>query len=329
MARLKLTLACGRNDRTFPLLQGRVMPEGIDLNCLTMEPEEIFWRMEMHNEFDASEFPLANYSILISRRDRRFIAIPAFPSRFFRHSTVFINVKSGIKKPEDLRGKRIGTPDYTMSAGIWIRGFLQHDYGVRFDDVTWFVGGMNQPGRKQRLNAKPTEGLSITDIGNKTLSEMLEQGEIDAVVGAREPDCFRRGSPNVTRLWPNCRAIEEDYFSRTGIFPIMHLVVIRREIYEQHRWVAQSLYKAFLQSKNMSAEEMSNQSTLRYMLPWINAEVENTTKLMGKDFWPYGLEANRKALGAFIAYLEEQALLESPLKVEELFAKETLETFRI
>lgn len=329
VSRIKLTLACGRYDRTMPLLEGRVVPEGLELNYLPMAPEEIFWRMEIHHEFDASEFSLGNYSILTSRGDRQFVAIPIFPSRFFRHSSIFINVRSGIQRPEGLRGKRIGTPDYTMTANIWIRGFLQHDYGVRFSDLQWFTGGLNQPGRKPRIAVKQKEGLSISDIGENTLSNMLDCGEIDAVIGAREPDCYLKESPNISRLWPDYRVVEEDYFRRTGIFPIMHIVVIRRDIYEQHRWVAQSLYKAFLQSKEICGQEMLNRTTLRYMLPWVNEEIENTAKLMGKDFWPYGLEPNRKLLETFISYALEQGLLESAIKTEDLFAKETFESFRI
>jgi len=329
MSRINLALACGRYDRTMPLIEGRVAPEGIGLNYLPMAPEEIFWRMEIHNEFDASEFSLGNYSILTSRGDRRFIAIPVFPSRFFRHSSIFINVRCGIQKPGDLRGKRIGTPDYTMTANVWIRGFLQHDYGIRFSDVQWFAGGLNQPGRKPRIAVKPMEGLSIRDIGENTLSKMLEDGEIDAVMGAREPDCYLKGSPNVSRLWPDYHVVEEDYFRRTGIFPIMHIVVIRRDIYEHHPWVAQSLYKAFVQSKELCAREMLNRTTLRYMLPWINEEIEKTVKLMGEDFWPYGLESNRRLLDSFITYASEQGLLESAIRSEDLFAKETLETFRV
>jgi 4,5-dihydroxyphthalate decarboxylase len=329
MGRLSLTLACGRYDRTLALTDGRVRPEGVDLNYIPMEPEEIFWRMTRHSEFDASEFSLGAYTILCSRRDMRFVAIPVFPSRSFRHSCVYVNTESGIEGPHDLRGKRVGTPDYSMTANIWIRGFLENDFGVKPTAVSWFTGGLDEPGRKPRIPLRPIEGLSIRDIGPRTLSDMLQSGEIDALMGAREPGCFHGQGVRVKRLWPNYREIERDYFRRTRIFPMMHTVVIRRDLYEQNRWLALSLFKAFSESKTICFREMASQATLKNMLPWLICELEDTVNLMGEDYWPYGIEPNRKALETFAVYSLEQGLLESPLPIEQLFAEETREAFRI
>lgn len=329
MGKLKITLGCGRYDRSWALMEGRVVPEGVDLNYVPLDPEELFWRMTKYSEFDASEFSLGAYTIMLSRSDRSFIGIPVFPSRFFRHSCIYINSNSGIKKPEDFRGKRMGVPDYTMTANTWIRGVLEHEFGVKPTDMKWFTGGLNEPGRKQRIATRSIEGLSITHLENGVLSDMLDRGEIDGLIGAREPACFRRGSKNVARLWPNYWEVERDYYRRTSVFPIMHLVVIRREIYEKNRWLAQSLSKAFLESKEICHREMSSQSALRYMLPWMIREIEETTRFMGVDFWPYGLEPNRKNLETFVTYSVEQGLADSSFKIEDFFAPETLETARI
>jgi 4,5-dihydroxyphthalate decarboxylase len=285
--------------------------------------------MSVHGEFDASEFSLGAMSILLGRGDRRFVGVPVFPSRFFRHSSVFINSYSGIKRPEDLKGRKVGVPDYTMTANTWIRGFLEHDYGVNPTDMLWVTGGLNEPGRKQRVATKPIKGLQITNSEMGTLSEMLDRGEIDALIGAREPDSFRHKSPNVARLFPNYKEVETKYWQRTGIFPIMHIIVIKREIYERHPWLAYSLYKAFEESKEICAGEMGAQSALKYMLPWMIPELEETQRIMGANYWPYGLEANRKTLEAFINYNTEQGLVETPFKAEDIFAPEAVNIAKI
>jgi 4,5-dihydroxyphthalate decarboxylase len=329
MSKLNITLACGSYDRTWALESGRVQPEGINLNYIPLQPEEIFWRMMVHGEFDASEFSLGAMSILIGQGDRRFVGIPVFTSRFFRHSSVFVNVESKISCPEELKGKKVGVPDYTMTANTWIRGFLQHDYNVKPTDIKWISGGLNEPGRKQRIATKPVQGLELTQTNEGTLSEMLENGEIDALIGAREPDCFRNGSTKVSRLFPDYKKVEVEYYRRTGVFPIMHLVVIKREIFEEHPWIAYSLYKVFDLSKKICAQEMSMQSALRYMLPWMIPELEETIHVLGEDYWSYGFEKNRKVIKTFIEYQVEQGLVESAYKAEEIFAPETIDIARI
>ncbi len=330
MPNLKLTLACGDYDRTRALWDGRVSPEGIDLIYIRLTPEEIFFRMLEHNEFDISEMSFSNYLTELSGKSPRFIAIPIFPSRFFRHSCVFINRKSGITTPEALKGKRVGTPAYSVTAGVFIRGFLQHDYGVAPADMEWYVGGQEEPGREDRVQLNLPENVHVHPIPkDKTLNEMLANGEIDALISPRIPQCFWAKHTDVARLWPDYKEVEVDYYRRTKIFPIMHTVVIRKEIYDAHPWVAQSLYKAFSQAKKLCQEVMNFSAALTYMLPWSIAEYESTVSLMGEDFWSYGVEANRVTLEAMTQYSYEQGLSQKTFPVEEIFAHNTLKMTKV
>ncbi len=330
MSRVKITLACGNYDRILPLRDGRVEPEGVDLNFLCMEPEELFWRMLNNLEFEASELSLGAYLIMQGTGDTRFVGIPVFPSRMFRHSTIFINTASGVDKPEEIKGKRIGVPDYTMTAPLWQRGLFEDFYGVRPCDVTWLTGGMNQPGRKQRIAFTPPPDVSLTEIGpEQTLSELLAAGEIDAIFTSRNPVCFNQGHPNVRRLWPDFMAAERGYYEKTGIFPIMHLIAVRRDVFEAYPWIALSLYKAFHQAKEICWNEMMNTTALKYSSPWYLAQLEEAVKLMGRDFWPYGVEENRAALEAVCRYAFTQGFTPALLKPEQLFAPATVEQYKI
>lgn len=330
MEKLHLTVACGDYDRTKALLDGSVQPEGIRLNYLPLQAEEIFWRMGGHKEFDASEMSLSNQITMVSRGNPPFVAIPVFPSRFFRHSCVFINVDSGIKRPEDLKGKKIGAPEYSITAAVWIRGMLQDDYGVKTHEMQWFVGGQEEPGRKERVALKLPPEIKVAPIPNdKTLNGMLESGEIDALISARAPSSFVKGSPKVQRLFPNYKEVEVDYYRRTKIFPIMHVLVIRGDVYERHPWVARSLYKAFCEAKDRAIQAMRITNTLVCSLPWLFAEIEQVKQLFGSDWWPYGIEPNRHVLETLIRYMGEQGLIDRPLKVEEVFAPSTAGEFKI
>ena len=325
MGKLNISLACGTYDRTKPLIDGKVIPEGIELNYLELEPEELFWRMSQYGEFDASEYSLSEYFALRDRGDDRFIGIPVFPSRMFRHSGVFINTEAGIEKAEDLKGKRIGVADYTMTAAVWIRGFFQHDYGVKPTDAKWFTGGLNSPGRKQRLKMDwPTE-LEINDIGGeKTLSDMLEQGEIDALIGARQPKSYDTGSPRVAPLWQDYPVVEKAYFERTGLFPIMHLIVVKKEIYDAHPWMAASLYKAFVEAKTLCQASIYKLVTLTYMVPWVEKLYLDVVDLMSHDYWAYGYASNRKTLEAFAQYAFEQRIVSKQIDPEDFFCPSTV-----
>lgn len=328
MSQLKLTLACNDYDRTRALWDGRVTPEGIDLSYIALHGEELFWRQLQYAEFDVSELSLSNYLTEISGDNPRFIAIPVFPSKFFRHSFIFISKKSGIKTPQDLKGKKVGIPEYSMTAPLWMRGMLQHDHGVAPSDMEWYLGGLEQPGRRDRIKVSPPVTLNPIPEG-KTLNEMLANGEIDALITARGPSSFFAKHPNVDRLWPNYKEVEMDYFKRTGIFPIMHTVAIKREIYDAHPWVAQSLYKAFWEAKKLAQEYLGELGHLRYMLPWLVPEYELTVSLMGENYWAYGVEANKVTLEAATQYAYEQGLASRKVAIEELFAPTTLEEFKI
>jgi 4,5-dihydroxyphthalate decarboxylase len=259
-----------------------------------------------------------------------FIAIPVFPSRFFRHSCIYINRDSGIHEPKDLIGKRVGTPEYQMTAGVWIRGILSDEYHVPLKNVRYFHGGEEEPGRPEKLALSLPPEVQLQAIPpNKTLSGMLDAGEIDALYTARMPSTFIHGSGKVHRLFEDYESVEREYYIRTKIFPIMHTVVIRREVYERYPWVAQSLYKAFVLAQREVYQELYQTAALKYMLPWLIRHVEETRAAMGQDFWPYGFEPNLHALNTFLRYSHEQGLSQHLLTPQQLFAPESLESFKI
>jgi 4,5-dihydroxyphthalate decarboxylase len=325
-ARLHLSLACEDYDRTRPLLDGTVRPEGISLTVITLQVEETFFRMVRHREFDASELSLASYAVSLSRQDRPFVAIPAFPSRSFRHQGVFVNAASGIDEPADLRGKVVGVPEWQLTACVWIRGMLAEDYGVPVDSVRYRTGGIERAGRPEKLAVAVPDGVDIAPLDDGvTLSDALADGRIDALYTPRAPSCFLRGDRRVRRLWSDVRAEEAAWFARTGIFPIMHVVALRRELYERHRWVARSLYKAFVAARDQAYAKLRETAALSYMLPWLPVELEHTQQLLGTDYWSYGLGPNRGQLDTFLRYHHEQGLSPRRLSPDELFVPETLE----
>jgi len=328
MSKLNLTLACWNYDRTRALQDGSVTPDGIDLNYLDLPVEETFFRMVRHREFDVAEMSLSSYTVSLFKDPKPFVAIPIFPSRFFRHSCIYLSAKSGIKNPKDLIGRKIGVPEYQMTAPVWIRGILSDHYGVPVDSVTYWTGGEEEPGRpeKQKLNLPPN--IKVNSIPeDRTLAQMLREGEIDAFYTARKPSSF--DGKHVTRLFENFVDVEKAYYQQTGMFPIMHTVAIKREVYEANRWIAQSLFKAFVEAQKKTYEDLKETAALKGMLPWFNAHVEEAFDLMGPDFWAYGFEPNYKTLETFLRYHHEQGLSPRLLKPEELFAPEAMEAFKI
>lgn len=286
--------------------------------------------MLQFQEFDASELSCANYFILCSRGDRRFVAVPVFPSRSFRHSSIFVNVEAGIGEPADLKGKRLGCAEYSMTAAIWVRAFLQHDYGVLPGDMCWVLGGLEQPGRRERIAFTPPEGVQVESAPpDRALVPMLDAGEIDALITPNLPSAFKAGSPRVKRLFPDFPRVEAEYYQRTGIFPIMHTAVLRRDVFERYPWAALSLYKAFCAAKDLAMERLSVSDALTTSLAWSVAYAEQEQAVRGPDLWPYGLEANRTTLEALRDHLAEQGLLERDFAIEEVFAPSTLETTRL
>jgi 4,5-dihydroxyphthalate decarboxylase len=330
MTKLRLNLACWNYDRTRALADGSVQPDGIDLNYLDLPVEETFFRMLRYREFEVAELSLSSYTVSLFGEQRPFIAIPVFPSRFFRHSCIYVNAGANIRAPKDLIGKRVGTPEYQMTAPVWIRGILSEHYGIPVDSVTYYTGGEEEPGRAEKIRLDVPPNIKLQPIGEtQTLSAMLANGEIDALYTARMPSTFSLGRGTVQRLFANHKEVEQDYYRKTRIFPIMHTVAIRRDVYEQNRWVAQSLYKAFVEAQRRTYEDLYVTAALKAMLPWLTSHVEETRALMGDDFWAYGFEANRASLATFLRYHHEQGLSKRLLEPEELFAPETMESFKI
>ena len=326
--RLPLTLACGDYDRTRALLEGDVRPEGIDLTYLRLPVEETFFRMLRHREFDVAEMSLSTYAATLGREQPPFVALPVFTSRMFRHGGVFVNADSGIQTPADLVGKRVGNAEFQLTANVWIRGILADEHDVPLDSVTYLTGGQETPGRVEKGAIE--NRFDIAPIpADRTLADMLHTGEIDAFYGPRVPSSFHRGDGRVRRLFEDPVAVEHDYYARTGIFPIMHVVVVRREVYDAHRWIAQSLLKAFTRAKDLAYDALRDASALRFMSPWLIQRAEADRALLGEDFWSYGLPANRGVLETFLGYHHEQGLSPRLLDPEELFAPESLESFVI
>ena len=330
MSRLNLSFACWGYDRTEALQTGQVRPDGIDLNFQVLDVEETFFRMIRNREFDVAEMSMSSYCVTLGREDPGFIAIPVFPSRFFRHAGIFVSAKSGIEKPSDLVGKRIGVPEYQLTAPVWIRGILQDEYGVDPSSVTYFFGGEEEPGREEKLKINLPEKFKVIPIGpEQTISRMIADGELDAVYAPRAPSTFYSEPDKVRRLFPDFVSVEKAYFAKTGIFPIMHVVAIRRDVYEKNRWVAQALYKAFVEAQKLVYEQLMVSASLKTMLPWQIAAVEDTIATLGKEWWPYGIDRNRHVIETFTRYHYEQGLSPRQLTVEDMFAPETFSEFRI
>jgi 4,5-dihydroxyphthalate decarboxylase len=330
MAKLRLTMACWNYDRTRALLEGRVPVDGVELTYLNLPVEETFFRMLRHREFEVAELSLSSYTVSLFQENPPFIAIPIFPSRFFRHSCIYVHSESGIREPKDLIGKRIGNPEYQMTAPVWIRGIMSDEYGVPVTSATYLSGGEEQPGRPEKVALSLPPEFRLEAIpSDRTLSRMIETGEIDALYTARAPSTFGNGSGKVLRLFPDYQTVERDYYRKTKIFPTMHIVAIRRDVYEKNRWVAQSLCKAFVTAQKEAYEDLHEMAALKFMLPWLNRHAEETEELMGRDFWPYGYEPNLRPLSTFLRYHHEQGLSKRLLTPKEIFAPESLESFKI
>jgi 4,5-dihydroxyphthalate decarboxylase len=326
-AKLTISLACWDYDRTRALADGRVAVDGCEVIYHPLVVEETFFRMLRYRDFDVSEMSLSSYC-RSKFLDDPFVAIPVFPSRMFRHGFIFVNDRSAIAQPKDLIGKRVGCPEYQLTAPVWIRGILQDEYGVPVDSVQYLIGGEEEPGRTEKLALDLPPNIRVAPIGpTETLAELLANGGIDAMYSARTPSTL--GTRGVRRLFADTVAIERAYFEKTRLFPIMHVVVIRRDLYERHRWVAQALYKAFVQAQRITYADLAENAALKTMLPWVNWELASTRELMGDDYWPYGFEPNRHVLDTFTRYSFEQGLSKRKLDPAELFAAETLEAFKI
>jgi 4,5-dihydroxyphthalate decarboxylase len=325
----KLSLACSECDRTQGLRDGSVPVEGVDLTCIGLPVEEVFYRMLRFREFDAAELSLSSYLVSLEH-DAPFVAIPAFPSRMFRHSGIYVNSQNGIDGPADLAGRTVGVAEYQLTANVWIRGILAEHYGVPVASVSYVTGGLHAPGRHEKIPLSLPPEIRIEPIPEgKTLAQMLVDGEIDALYTPRTPAPFAAGRPEVRRLFPDAGREEERYFAATGVFPIMHTVVLRRDRYEENRWLARALLKAFEQARRQAMDGIDETASLRYMVPWLHEEVARTRAMLGEDYWPYGIEPNIRTLETFLRYAADQGLSRRPVSPADLFARETHEEFVI
>jgi len=330
MADVSVTIACGNYDRTRAIKDGTVGIEGCAVTYLPLYPEEIFHRAFKFREFDISELSFSSYIRTVAAGDAAYIGIPAFVSRIFRHSGIYVRKGAGIKKPQDLRGKRVGVPEYQITAVVWMRGLIQHEYGVPPSEIHWRSGGQEQPGRHERTPLKPIAGLDLRPIGpDQTLVTMLREGELDALFTARAPSSFNNGEPHIVRLFADTRTAERAYYQKTGLFPIMHLIGIRKALAEKYPWLATSVYKAFCEAKALAMADLRDVNALTVSLPWLEAETNETSALMGHDFWSYGVPENGPEIEALTEYLHEQGLVDRKLAAAELFHPSTFELAKV
>ncbi len=323
METVRLSIALHDYDHVHDLTSGQVRPQGITLVPLTMRPHEMFWRFMTHKEWEVSEMSLGGYCSAVAAGDTDMVGIPVFPSRVFRQSSVYIRSDGSIAKPEDLAGKRVGVPEWGMTAVIYVRGWLMHQVGIALADIDWVQAGVNQPGRVEKIEFDLPEGVRCEMIADRSLSEMLLAGDLDAIFTAAPPAPFINGDPGIKRLYPEFRAVEEAYFHDTGIYPIMHTLAIRREVYDQYPWVALSLYNAFEEAKRRSVQRIMAPGS-QIAIPWAFDEAARLGKTFFGDgeYWPYGIAPNRVTLDAFLQYCHEQAVTRRRLQPEELFVKE-------
>jgi len=326
MDKVALTLAIGDYDHTRDLASGRVPVQGATLNVLTLPPEEAFFRFTHFREWEVSEMSMGKYVSLRSQDDESLAAIPVFPSRVFRQSMIYVREGGRIARPEQLKGARIGVPEWAQTAVIYARGYLAHQVGVPLDSVEWVQAGVNEAGRVEKVKLKVPNGVRLRPEPARSLNEMLLAGELDAVLSARPPRGMGKG---IRRLFSDYESAEEAYFRETGVFPIMHVIVIRSDVLARHPWLAMNLYKAFDEAKRRSIERLSDITASHAPLAWLAPYAERMKALFGEDFWPYGLEKNRKTLQAFVDFAFEQGVCHRKLALEELFPKQVLTSFKV
>lgn len=329
MPNIQLSLAVGNYDHVRDLLDGSVTAEGIDLIALRLPPEEIFYRFTRHREWDVSEMSFGKYVSLLSQGDDSLTAIPVFPSRAFRHSAIYVRADAGITAPEQLAGKRVGVPEWAQTATIYVRGMLAHEYGVDLASIHWHQAGVNQAGRIEKVKLDLPKGVRLSVVADRSLSDLLLAGELDAAISARPPAPFTAGDRRVRRLFEDYRSVELHYWKKTGIFPVMHVAALRRDIYARHRWVAMNLMKAFDAAKNRSLARAADVTASHYPLPWTADYAGLSRAMLGEDFWPYGIAPNRTTLEAFTQYAFEQGVCHRKVSVEELFAPEVQSSFKV
>jgi 4,5-dihydroxyphthalate decarboxylase len=322
MSKVHLSIATGAYDHLRDLMIGRVHPEGIDLTPMELPVEEIFFRMHAFQEWDLAEFSLAKYFALTASGEAPFGAIPVFPSRMFRHSAFYVLSAANISSAADLAGKRVGVPEWSQTAGVYARAMLVHQHGLRLADIHWVQAGVNEAGRQEKVKLNLPTGVQLDRPSGRSLSEMLLAGDIDAIISAREPKPFLEGDQRVRRLWPDYQAAEETYFRETGIFPIMHVIVMKRHVMERYPWAAANLLRAFETAKANSMRRLATVVNSAVPVPWMYAALSRAQCVLGEDPFAYGLEANRRTLEAFAGFCVEQGVTQRQLTMAELFPPE-------
>ena len=329
MARLPLSLALNQYDHTADLISGRVQVQGVELTCLTLQVEEIFFRTFVYRDFDVSEVSMAKYCSMISQGDNSLVGIPVFPSRVPRHSSIYVRRDGPVRQPADLAGRKVGLPEWAQTAAVYSRGLLAHHYGIDLASIEWIQAGVDQPGRIEKVQLNLPPGVKVTPRPDKSLNEMLLSGDIDAVFTAHALPSFEQGHPNIRRLFEDFLDVEMRYVKETRIFPIMHTVAIRRELVERHPWLPMNLFKAFEEAKNRSLARAQSITATSYPIPWCYEHARRAKATFGEDFWPYGIDANRTTLNAFLQYAHEQGVCHRRLAPEDLFAPQVQERFGI
>lgn len=330
MSKLQLSIAIGPYDRMRPLVDGEARIDSVDPQFMLLEPEEIFFRAMRHEAFDICELSLSSYSLRVARGDSPYVAVPVFPSRAFRHTCIVVRTDRGIKSPADLRGKRIGMPEYQLTANVWARAILEEEYGVHQRDVTWVRGGYESPGRIEKLAVTLPDGVVVENAPEgKTISGMLAAGELDGVMGPRAPSCFERGDPNIGWLFDDPTAEATAWFRKTRIFPVMHVLGIRKALVEKHAWLPAAVMKAFEASKRIALEKLTDTSATKVTLPFVEENLRRARQLMGEDFFSYGLASNRHVFEWFLRHHHAQGLSSRVLTPEELFHPSTLEAHKV
>jgi 4,5-dihydroxyphthalate decarboxylase len=319
---IQLSLAISYYDHVGDLLRGRVRAEGISLTVLELPLEEVFFRTVHFAEFDVAEFSMGKYVSLVAAGDPPYVAIPVFPSRIFRQSAFYVATRAGIREAKDLAGRRVGIPEWAQTASIYARAYLQHQCGVPLRDVRWVQAGVNQAGRAEKVDLNLPEGVAIERVRDRSLNEMLLAGDLDAIVSAREPDAFVAADARIARLWPDTQALEEKYYRETGIFPIMHAILIKKTTLDRHPWIAMNLFTAFEQAKANAQRHLGRAVTSRVPFPGAYHAVAAAQRVFGQDPWPYGIEPNRRTLDAFLQFAHEQGVTRRRVQVEELFPRE-------
>lgn len=329
MSKVQLSIAMGDYDRTRALFDGRVQIDGVDPVYMLLSPEEMFFRAMRSQDFDVTELSLSSYLVKHSKGECPYVAIPVFLSRAFRHTSIYVR-KDRIKRPEDLKGKRVGLPEYQLTANVWARSILQDDYGVRPEDITWVRGGIETPGRPEKIKLELPANVHVEPAPDgTTISELLDRGEIDGFIGPRPPSRQALKNPDIGWLFDDPTAVAKDYYRRTGVFPIMHVVGIRKELAERHAWLPGALLKAFSQSKAVALELLADTSATKVTLPFVEEQLKAARQTMGEDYWSYGVAAARKTLETFVRHHHSQGLSARLVSVDEIFHPSTYETFSV